>query len=277
MKGRCGIRGIRTTWSARQWIGAAILSIVVAMCVLVPALSSTSPDALEALPFEHPSWAHPFGTDDVGRDVFIRTFAGGRLDLGIAFIVVVGAGLIGLLVGVISATTERVWIDRSIMRFVDAIIAFPFLILVLACIVLIGVDRSFWILPRGVPALLVSMIVVDWTIYARLSRASASTLRGRDFVVAARLLGYPRRRIIARHIAPGVVRSAGAYAVADVIIIVIVTASLSFLGAGVQPPTSEWGSIMYEGRSFLTTAWWITLAPGAMLVATGLALSLLAD
>ena len=103
------------------------------------------------------------------------------------------------------------------------------------------------------PAIIIAMIAVDWTVYARLSRAEALTLRQRDFVLAARLLGYSQRRIVARHVLPGVLRVSAAYAVADVVLIVIVTASLSFLGVGVQAPTPEWGSIMYEGRSVLST------------------------
>ncbi len=163
------------------------------------------------------------------------------------------------------------------MRIVDALIAFPFLILVLTLIVVVGATSSFWVLPAGAPAIIIAMIAVDWTVYARLSRAEALTLRERDFVLAARVLGYSQRRIVARHVLPGVLRVSAAYAVADVVLIVIVTASLSFLGVGVQAPTPEWGSIMYEGRSVLSTDPWITLAPGIVLALTGLALSLVAD
>lgn len=268
---------IKLGGSPQRWVGAGMLLAIVAMCVFVPILDSDGVDTLVASPLEKPSLAHPFGTDEVGRDVFVRTFAGGRLDLGIGLLVVGGAFLVGLVVGVLTAITPLTWVDRTTIRLIDGIVAFPFLILVLACIAVVGADRSFWVLPRGVPALLISMIIVDWTIYARLARSATGTLRERDFVIAARLQGYSTSRIVFRHLAPGVSRSVAAYAVADVIIIVIVTASLSFVGAGVQPPTPEWGAIMFEGRGVLATAWWITTAPGVLLVLTGLGLSLVAD
>jgi peptide/nickel transport system permease protein len=273
---RPGIRGIKRGQPGLI-AGSVILAAVVAGCVLVPIIDSNSSDALVALPFQHPSLSYPFGTDDVGRDVFVRTFAGGRLDLAIAAVVVGASFAIGTLLGVVTATTRLGWLDRIIVRVIDAFIAFPFVILVLAVIVVIGLGRSLWVLPSGVPAIIVAMIVVDWTVYARLARAEALTLRGRDYVLAARLLGFRQRRIVLRHVLPGVLRVTAAYAISDVVLIVIVTASLSFLGVGVQPPTAEWGSIMFEGRAVLSTAWWVTTAPGAVLATTGLALSVVAD
>jgi peptide/nickel transport system permease protein len=258
-------------------LGITTLLVVVLGCILVPLLDPHSAGALIALPYQPPSWSYPFGTDDVGRDVFVRTFAGGRLDLGIAAIVVGGALTIGTIRGVVSATTRSRILGQAIVRIVDGLIAFPFLILVLTLVVVVGATSSFWFLPQGVPAIIIAMIAVDWTVYARLSRAEALTLRQRDFVLAARLLGYPQRRIVARHVLPGVLRVTAAYAVADVVLIVIVTASLSFLGVGVQAPTPEWGSIMYEGRSVLATDPWITVAPGVVLALTGLSLSLIGD
>jgi peptide/nickel transport system permease protein len=258
-------------------VGLAALIVIVLLCIFVPLLDAHPSGALVALPYQGPSWSYPFGTDDVGRDTFVRTFEGGRLDLGIAAIVVSGALTIGTILGVVSATSRSRILSQTIVRIVDGLIAFPFLILVLTLVVVIGASTSFWFLPQGVPAIIIAMIAVDWTVYARLSRAEALTLRQRDFVLAARVLGYPQRRIVFRHVLPGVLRVAAAYAVADVVIIVIVTASLSFLGVGVQAPTPEWGSIMYEGRSVLGTDPWITVAPGIVLALTGLALSLVGD
>jgi peptide/nickel transport system permease protein len=258
-------------------VGGGMLGVLVLLCVLVPIVDPHGTDTLGALPFQPPSWAYPFGTDEVGRDVFVRTFAGGRLDLGIAAIVVGAAFTIGTLAGVVTATTRSRIVKQLVVRIVDGLIAFPFLILVLTLIVVVGGTSSFWVLPAGVPAIIIAMIAVDWTVYTRLARAEALTLRQRDFVLAARVLGYPQRRIVLRHVLPGVLRVTAAYAVADVVIIVIVTASLSFLGVGVQAPTPEWGSIMYEGRAVLATDAWITVAPGVVLALTGLALSLVAD
>jgi len=278
--GRATVMG----WRQNGWrqyvpplIGVTALLLVVLLCIFVPLLDPHSSGGLVGLPFQSPSWSYPFGTDDVGRDVFVRTFAGGRLDLGIAAIVVGGAFAIGTVLGVVSAMARSRIVGQVIVRIVDGLIAFPFLILVLTLVVVVGATSRLWILPAGVPAIVIAMIAVDWTVYARLARTEALTLRRRDFVLAARVLGYSQRRIVARHVLPGVLRVTAAYAVADVVLIVIVTASLSFLGVGVQAPTPEWGSIMYEGRSVLATDPWITVAPGVVLAVTGLALSLLAD
>ena len=162
------------------------------------------------------------------------------------------------------------------MRLVDALIAFPFVILILVLVVLIGPDRKFGPVPAGLPATLIAFC--SWagpttrgSRGRRRSRcASATYCRRRD----PRLLG--RRRIV-RHLVPGVARVTAAYAVGDAILAVVVIASLAFLGAGVQPPTAEWGNIMYEGRAYIESAWWVTVAPGVVLATTGVALSLVAD
>ena len=132
-------------------------------------------------------------------------------------------------------------------------------------------------MPAGLPATVIAFLLVGWAYYARLARAQTLALRRSDHVLAAEILGYSQGRIVVRHLAPGVARVTAAYAVGDAILAVVVIASLAFLGAGVQPPTPEWGNIMYEGRAFIATAWWITVAPGVMLALTGVALSLVAD
>lgn len=255
--------------------GVILLAAIVLACILVPLISHDSGDVI-GLPMQSPSWSHPFGTDEIGRDLLIRTFQGGRIDLAIA-----GAGvgvslIVGTLIGTLAGISGR-WIDGLIMRLVDAFIAFPFLILALLLVVVVGSDRSIAFLPAGLPSTFVAIAVVGWAGYARLARGETLSLRTRDHVVAARLLGFSTPRIIARHLVPSVVRITGAYAVGDAILAVIVVASISFLGAGVQPPTPEWGSIMFEGRAHLQTAWWITVVPGLLLALTGIALSLIAD
>ena len=127
------------------------------------------------------------------------------------------------------------------------------------------------------PSLLIAIFVWNWAIYARLARAQTLVLRTRDFITAVRLAGYSQLRIVLRHLMPQVFRAAAAYGVTDAMIVLITTAGLPFLGAGVQPPTPEWGAIMYEGRTYLAFAWWITILPGAVLALTGIGLSLLGD
>jgi peptide/nickel transport system permease protein len=144
-------------------------------------------------------------------------------------------------------------------------------------VVVFGPTRSLGPLPPGAPAVICGVILGDWAFYARLARGQTLALRERDFVVAARVLGFSQRRIVLRHLLPSVVATVTAYAVADAILVMITVASLSFVGVGVQPPAAEWGAIMYDGRAVLQTAWWITVMPGVLLAATGLGLSLVAD
>ncbi len=207
----------------------------------------------------------------------MRVLVGGRIDLVVAALVVGLSCVIGTIIGTLSGSTRRRWLDSVIMRIVDALIAFPFVILILLLVVLIGPARVIGPAPAGLPATVIAFLVVGWAYYARLARAQALALRQKEYVVAAELLGYSRPRVVIRHLAPTVLRVTASYAVGDAILAVVVIASLAFLGAGVQPPTAEWGNIMFEGRGYLQSAWWITVAPGAFLALTGLGLSLVAD
>jgi peptide/nickel transport system permease protein len=257
--------------------GGGLLALIAILSIVVPIVSPHDTDSFVAAPYLAPSSAHPFGTDSFGRDVFVRVFAAGRLDLLIA---VIGVGVplvVGTLIGTSVAASRRRWIDTIAMRLIDAIMAFPFVILVLALVLVFGTERSLGPMPAGLPSLFVAIFVTSWAIYARLARAETLSLRQRDYIAATRLLGYSQARIVGRHLLPTVLRTTATYAVADAILIVVVTASLPFLGAGVQPPTPEWGSIMYEGRSVLSTAWWITVMPGIVLALTGVGISLIAD
>jgi peptide/nickel transport system permease protein len=258
-------------------IGVGIATLVALLCIIVPLVSPYSTTAFVAQPFLPPSWAHPFGTDDFGRDVFTRTFAAGRLDLALATFAIVVSCLGGTVLGVLSGATRLRWLDSLLMGFVDAVVAFPFIVLILALVVVFGSTQSFGPLPAGVPSLLVAILLTDWVIYARLGRAETLSLRQADFIVAARVAGCSPARVILRHLIPNVISVSAAYAVADGILVVIATASLPFLGAGVQPPAPEWGNMMFEGQAFLATSWWIALCPAAVLAVTGLGVMLAAD
>lgn len=263
--------------SPARWVGVIGLSAIVAMCVFVPLISPYSPNEFVAEPFLAPSLAHPFGTDLVGRDVFVRVFAGGRVDLLAAAITTGFAFTVGTLMGTIAGASSKRWLSQLLMRIVDGLIALPIIVLLLALVAAIGADRDLGIAPPGLPAALLALMCVQWSLYARLANAQASTLREADFVVAARIAGLSETTILTRYILPGVARITRAYAVGDMVFVIIILSSLPFLGAGVQPPAAEWGSILYEGRGFLLQAWWITLLPGAVLALTGVCVSLIAD
>lgn len=269
----------------RQWMGLegsaragiAILAVVVGSCVFVPFLLPHGPDQIVAVPYQAPSLSHPFGTDGVGRDLLTRILVGGRLDFLAALVTVTASMAIGTGVGVLAGGSTQRWVDSVLMRLVDAVIAFPFLVLVLVLVVVLGPERSFGPLPAGAPAVIGGMILGNWAFYARIARGQTLALRNRDYIVAARMLGLSRSRIVLRHLLPGTTGIVMAYAVSDVILTMITVASLSFVGVGVQPPAPEWGAIMFDGRAVLQTAWWIAVIPGIFLAVTGLGLSLLAD
>jgi peptide/nickel transport system permease protein len=266
-----------TTLGVSGTAGAVILAVVIACCVFVPMLSNQSPDAFVAMPQLHPSWHYPLGTDAFGRNVFLRVCVAGRIDFLIAAIGVLGSLSIGTLIGIsVTAARRRVW-ETIAMRVVDSIIAFPFVVLVLTFVVIFSSSGGWGPLPRGVPALLGAIFLWDWTIYARLARSRTLELRDAEFVLAARLLGYSQRRIVLRHLFPNVFRTTASYAVGDAVIILVTTASLPFLGAGVQPPTPEWGQMMFEGQTLLSSAWWITIGPAIALALSGVGVTLLAD
>lgn len=261
---------------ASRIVGATMFTIIVLACIFGPLFYPYGPDDFVAAPFQAPSWTFPFGTDAVGRDVFLRTLVGGRVDLSAAVIVTIFALVVGTLLGTLAGSGAR-WIDSLIMRIVDAVIAFPLVILLLALVVLIGPDVSWGPAPPGLPAAMIALMCVMWSGYARVARGQALALRDSDFVLATRVAGISNAKIVTRHIVPGVSRITVALAVSDIVMVVVILSSLPFLGAGVQPPAAEWGSIMYEGRAFLRQAWWITILPGVVLAATGLSLSFVAD
>jgi peptide/nickel transport system permease protein len=268
---RLAALGLNRTFAA----GAALLGGIVALCVVGPLFVTMSTTEFGAIPLSGPSPAHPFGTDAFGRDVFIRTLVGGRIDLGVAFIGVVVPLLLGTVIGIASGLVAGSLLDRVVMRMVDAILAFPFNILILALAVVLGQSTTFWILPAGVPGILVALFLTSWSVYARIARGETLSLRQRDFLVAARVSGLSWWTIVRRHIFPNVLPATLTYALSDAVLVIGVIAALPFLGAGVQPPTPEWGSIIYDGRSVLSEAPWVCFGPGLFIVCTGIAVRLM--
>jgi peptide/nickel transport system permease protein len=262
---------------AGRLVGASVFALIVLMCLFVPFFYSYGPNQFVSAPFQPPSLQYPFGTDAVGRDVFLRTLAGGRVDLSAAAVTTLFALVVGTLLGTLAGSSRLRWVDSLIMRIVDAVLAFPLVILLLALVVVIGADASWGPVPPGLAAAIIALMCVMWSGYARVARGQALALRDSDFVLATRVAGISNARIVARHIVPGVSRITMAIAVSDIVMVIVILSSLPFLGAGVQPPAAEWGSIMYEGRAFMRQAWWITILPGTVVAITGLSLSFVAD
>lgn len=214
-----------------------------------------------------PTLAHPLGTDNFGRDILSRVMWGARIDLQMGVIGVLFPFLIGTTLGAIAGYAGG-WVDIILMRILDVVLAFPFLVLMLAIIA---------ILQPGLTSFYIALALVGWVSYARLVRAQVLVLKTSDFVTAARSLGFGRFRVLFRHILPNCIAGSIVFSMSDVVLVVLAGSSISYLGLGVQPPTAEWGVMIAEGQNFITTAWWITTFPGLAIVLMAFGFSLLAD
>jgi peptide/nickel transport system permease protein len=253
-------------------VGASVFAVVILASILVPILWPADAYEQELLgrlkgPGSSSDAFHLFGTDALGRDVFARVFLGGRYSLTIAFVAVLGALVIGTVIGLL-AGYHRGWVDAVLMRFTDLQLAFPLVLLALALIGLLG--------PSGLNVVIV-FTLTGWPVFARTVRASTLTLRERAFVDAARTMGAGTTRIMLRHVLPNAMGSLVVVATFELAKVLIYESSLSFLGLGVQPPAPTWGNVMADGRAYLQSAWWITFFPGVTLVLTAAAANWLGD
>ena len=263
---RAALRSIRS-WPINLKIGTVIVAIIVLAGVFAPVLTPYDPikgDFRAAL--LPPSVEHPFGTDNLGRDVFSRVLYGTRIDLQIGLITTYVPLVYGLMFGAIAGFFLGGWFDRLLMRVVDIAIAFPFLVLIIVILSILG---------PGIRNMYIAVFAVGWTIYTRLARADMLVIREQEYLLAARALGFGSYRIIFRHAIPNLLAPSIVFSMADVVLNILLASSLSFLGMGVQPPTPEWGAIVADGRDFLLQAWWISTLPGIALVLTGLGFSLI--
>lgn len=210
---------------------------------------------------------HYFGTDEYGRDVFSRVLWGARLDLAMGVLGVVIPLVVGSLLGLLSGYFGG-WLDNVVMRIIDVLMAFPFTILVIVIMAILG---------PGLQNVFIALWLVGWMSYTRLVRGEVLVLKEAEYVQAAQVEGFTSLRILLRHLLPNVISPAVVFAASDVVLCMITGASMSFLGLGVQLPTPEWGAILNGGRGYISYAWWITLFPGLFMAVTGVGFSLLGD
>lgn len=249
-------------------IGGAILLVLVAAALLAPWLTPYGPleqDTTNTL--QSPSLAHPFGTDNFGRDVFSRVVHGARIDLRVGMIAVIMPFVIGILLGSLSGYYGG-WVDTLVMRAVDIVQAFPFLVLVIFIVAVLG---------PGLKNMFFAVAIVAWIVYARLIRGSILVEKNKEYVIAAQAIGGSDWRVIRQHVFPNVVTPCIIYATIDIALYIGLAATLSYLGLGERPPAPEWGAMIASGQSFMTSAWWMVAIPGAAIVITGIALSLIGD
>lgn len=214
-----------------------------------------------------PSWAHPFGTDMLGRDSLSRVITAYTVNMQMAVLATVFAMLIGVTVGALVGYYRGI-ADVIFGRFVDAIITFPFLVLVIAVVAVLG---------PGLVNMYIAITLVNWVYYARLMRAEVIAQMGNDYAAAGIVMGYSDRRIIFRHLLPNAITPVIVYWMTDMALAILLGSSLGYLGLGAQPPQAEWGVLIAEGRNFITTAWWLSLMPGIAIVVTGIGFSLMGD
>ena len=256
--------GRHMTWT----IGAGILGLFLAVALAAPLIAPYDPIYQDAaVRLAMPSLAHPFGTDNFGRDILSRVIWGTRVDLQIAVIGVIFPFLIGTFIGTVAGFFGG-FVDTVFMRLVDIVLAFPFLVLMLSIIAILG---------PGLSSFYIAMALVGWVSYARLIRAQILVLRSSDYAVAAVSLGFGRARIMFRHLLPNAVAGSIVFSMSDAVLVLLNGAAISYLGLGIQPPIAEWGVMVAEGQSFITTAWWITLFPGLSIVVLAFGFSLLGD
>ncbi|MBP1872718.1 peptide/nickel transport system permease protein [Ensifer adhaerens] len=249
-------------------IGFAILALSIALALFPQLLAPYDPLAFDLSAIQQgPSLAHPFGTDNFGRDVLSRVIWAYRVDMQMAFFATIFALLIGVTVGAFVGYYGGI-ADTIFGRCVDAIITFPFLVLVIAIVAVLG---------PGLVNMYVAITAVNWVYYARLTRAEIMAQKSNDYAAAGRVLGYSDRRIIFRHLLPNAISPIIVYWMTDMALAILLGSSLGYLGLGAQPPAAEWGVLIAEGRNFLLTAWWMSLMPGIAIVLTGLGFSLVGD
>lgn len=263
---RRGIQWSRV--SPRIWIGLSVVGLMIFLALTADFLTPYDPNYQDYTAFRQaPSLDHPFGTDQVGRDVYSRVIYGTRISLLVG-VIAVGIGMtVGVLSGLV-AGLYRGWLDEVLMRTMDAIHAFPALVLALAITAALG---------TGIVNIMIAIGIVYMPSYARLVRGQVLSVRERDFVVAAQLLGASMPRLMFLHIWPNVTAPIIVQASLNVSTAILTEASLSFLGLGVRPPTPSWGSSLQGGYQYLSTAPWLSIYPGIAIFIAVLAFNLFGD
>ncbi len=249
-------------------LAVAIIGGWLLVALAAPLIAPYDPDAIDiANMLAAPGADHWFGTDQVGRDVLSRVMHAARIDLLLCVAGVLPPLLIGTAVGLLSGYFGGI-IDSAFMRIYDLTVAFPFFVLVLAIVGVIG---------PGLVNFALALTLVGWVTYARLMRAEVLSVRESEYVRAAECLGFSSRVILLRHVLPNVTGPIIAYAVSDAVLVMLAGASVGYLGMGAQPPLAEWGVIIADGQAFVTQAWWICLFPGLAAISLGLGFAFLGD
>jgi peptide/nickel transport system permease protein len=256
------------------WIPACVIVVMIAMALFAPLLAPYSPidqtlrdKLIPPVWIDGGSMKYVLGTDGFGRDVLSRLIYGARISLLVALLALTVGGGIGLAIGIVAGYIGGM-LDNLLMRLVDAAFTFPAILFALLLAVTMG---------QGFATLVIAISLLLWASFARVIRGEVLALKQRDFVALARVRGCSSLRIMAMHILPNVLNTFMVLVTLNIGVVIIAEASLSFLGAGIPPPTPAWGSMIAEGRDFVTSAWWVSFLPGLAILLVVLAFNLLGD
>lgn len=267
-RGRWAVLSRRLGRSTPFVAGAILLLLVVVVAIAAPVLTPFDPVKMNPPErLQPPSIQHPFGTDQLGRDVLSRVLHGGRLSLPMGVIPIAVAAIVGLLLGLVTGSLGG-WVDLVLMRIVDVWIAFPPILLAMAIVTVLG---------TGLPNIMVALGIAWIPYYARMVRGSVLEAKQRTYVDAARALGSLEWRIVLRHVLPNVLTPILVMSSMGVANAILAGAALSFLGLGAQAPAPEWGTSLADARQFIRLGWWIGLFPGLAIAITVLGANLLGD
>ena len=265
----------RWIWRQRRALGGALVFVVVIVSALAAAaLAPRDPLAQEVIArLQGPGWTDDegrtawLGTDHLGRDILSRLVYGSRVSLLVSLTSVVGSLALGLVLGLVAGFYGGP-AETVIMRLTDLQLAFPFILLALAIVALLG---------PSLPTIIVVFTVTSWPIYARVVRGSVLALKEQDFVLAARALGRRELAILVRHVTPNTMTPLTVIAFFEIARMILTEAALGFLGLGIQPPTPTWGNMLADGRDYIRDAWWLSAFPGLAIMVTAAGVNLLGD
>jgi peptide/nickel transport system permease protein len=254
--------------------GWGLLLLLVVISIAGPWLGLSNPVRSDlSLRMLSPTWSltglgnHPLGTDQLGRDILSRIIYGSRVTLSVGLAAVVLGGFFGVLLGLVSGFRGG-WTDRILMRIADMQLSLPLMLLALLVVAALG---------PSLQNLIIVLALTGWVRYARIIRGQVLSLREREFILSARAIGAGPLRIMLRHILPNVLTPALVVATLELARVIVMEAALSFLGLGVQPPSPSWGRMLAEGRTLISSAWWISTFPGVAILLTVLSVNLVGD
>lgn len=250
------------------YIGAVLSVLLVLVTLFAPLLEPCDPTKMElSQKFIAPCREFVFGTDHLGRDILSRVIEGARVSLSVAVAVVFFSAMVGIVLGMLSGYVGGV-ADMVIMRIVDVLLAFPAMIFALALSTIIGTGQT---------NLIIAIICIQWTRYARIARGEALMLKNAEYIEAARSIGNNTVQILFKYVFPNIISKVLIMASLDIGSIILYCASLSFLGLGAQPPSPDWGVMISEGKDYLQYAPWLTIFPGLAIAVSALAFNMLGD